>query len=216
MCYSLQKPFEQNDKNKFIVTYNHQLGLQIEDTELFLFALEANEIMGEKEIEITIIDGYDEEGNPITHTEKKVVPYPVVDPTYDARRLEEAKAAKHAENAACAKEAVEKGCVEFHGVYFETNAQTVGDLTATMLLLEASGQETYDWLSMDDQFITLTLPDFQEIGVRIAEYKQNVWAVKYVAYKRLIEESKTLDEVLDIVIQYLPTEVIDADITDNE
>lgn len=43
-------------------------------------------IVGEKEIEIIVID-YDEEGNPIgSHTEPMTVPYPVVDPDYEEKQ----------------------------------------------------------------------------------------------------------------------------------
>lgn len=92
MSYEIRKPITDKEKADFIVEYNHNLGLKIEDTEHFIFALEANEIMGEKEIEIEIPDFeivdmeveihdtdeegnyiYDEYGSPITHTETRPV-----------------------------------------------------------------------------------------------------------------------------------------------
>ena len=51
--------------------------------------------------------------------------------------LADRKAAKQAENTEKAKLAVENGHVVFKNAEFETNAQTVGDLTATMLLMQA-------------------------------------------------------------------------------
>lgn len=56
--------------------------------------------------------------------------------TYEQLLLEE-KNKKHEENTRLAKLAVENGHVVFKGAEFETNAQTVGDLTATMLLMQA-------------------------------------------------------------------------------
>ena len=56
--------------------------------------------------------------------------------TYEQLLLEE-KNKKHEENTRLAKLAVENGYVVFKGAEFETNAQTVGDLTATMLLMQA-------------------------------------------------------------------------------
>lgn len=56
--------------------------------------------------------------------------------TYEQLLLEE-KNKKYEENTRLAKLAVENGYVVFKGAEFETNAQTVGDLTATMLLMQA-------------------------------------------------------------------------------
>ena len=56
--------------------------------------------------------------------------------TYEQLLLEE-KNKKHEENTRLAKLAVENGHVIFKEAKFETNAQTVGDLTATMLLMQA-------------------------------------------------------------------------------
>ena len=50
--------------------------------------------------------------------------------------LLKAKEQKHIENTQKAKQAVENGHVVFKNTQFETNAQTVGDLTATMLILQ--------------------------------------------------------------------------------
>lgn len=55
--------------------------------------------------------------------------------TYEQLLLEE-KNKKHEENTRLAKLAVENGHVIFKDAKFETNAQTVGDLTATMLLMQ--------------------------------------------------------------------------------
>lgn len=64
MSYELKKPYTDEQRINFIVYYNDEKHLRIVETDLFLFALEDNEIMGEKEIEIEVPD-YDEEGNPI-------------------------------------------------------------------------------------------------------------------------------------------------------
>ena len=45
MSYKLEKPYTEIERADFIVKYNHQGGLRIEETEAALFALEANEIM---------------------------------------------------------------------------------------------------------------------------------------------------------------------------
>lgn len=61
MSYELKKPYSNQQRVEFLDEYKT---LSFAETDLYLFALEPNEIMGEKEIEIEIPD-YDEEGNPI-------------------------------------------------------------------------------------------------------------------------------------------------------
>ena len=68
MSYELKKPYTEDERKNFIVTYNHNEGLRIEETDLYLFALEEDEIMGKKEVEGELID------------------YPVVDPDWDEKQ----------------------------------------------------------------------------------------------------------------------------------
>lgn len=117
-------------------------------------------------------------------------------------KLLELKKEKHTENTTKAKQAVENGHVVFKGAQFETNAQTVGDLTATMLLMQASGLETYSWLSKDDKVVELTLEDFGTLGGLIAEFKNTIWQEKYLAFKTAIEQAETLTELEEIEIEY--------------
>lgn len=120
----------------------------------------------------------------------------------EEQKLAEAKSKKQAENTTKAKLAVENGHVVFKGAEFETNAQTVGDLTATMLLMQAGGLETYLWLSKDDQSISLSIEDFGTLGGLIAEFKNTIWQEKYIAYKTQIEQAETIVAVENIVIEY--------------
>ena len=45
MSYILEKPYTESEKIEFIVKYNHNKGLKLEETEIALYALEINEIM---------------------------------------------------------------------------------------------------------------------------------------------------------------------------
>ena len=45
MSYQLIKPYTEQERLDFIVKYNHNMGLLIEETDIALYALEANEIM---------------------------------------------------------------------------------------------------------------------------------------------------------------------------
>ena len=120
----------------------------------------------------------------------------------ESEALEIIKSDKQKENTALAKNAVENGYVEFKGAQFETNAQTVGDLTASMLLVQQAGLESYSWLTKDDKVVELTLEDFGELGGLIAQYKAGVWNGKYLNYKEQIENAKTLAELEKVEIKY--------------
>lgn len=126
----------------------------------------------------------------------------VINPNYNAEQLAKAKENKNIENTQKAKAAVENGYVEYKNAQFETNAQTVGDLTATMLLMQASGIESYEWLSKDDKVITLTLADFGILGGLIAGYKAHIWNEEYLTYKEQIEAAQSVQEVEAIEIRY--------------
>ena len=121
----------------------------------------------------------------------------------ETEALQAKKSQKHIENTQKAKLAVENGFVTFKNAQFETNAQTVGDLTATMLILQASGStEPYTWLSKDDKAVELSVEDFGILGGLIAEFKNTVWNEKYIAYKTAIEQAETLAELEEIEIEY--------------
>ena len=122
----------------------------------------------------------------------------------DEEILEHARFEKQAENTTKAKQAIEDGYVTFKDAQFETNAQTVGDLTATMLMLQAQQDPSaiYMWLSKDDKVVELTLEDFGTLGGLIAEYKNTIWQEKYIAYKTQIEQAQTVDAVNNINLDY--------------
>lgn len=140
---------------------------------------------------------------------------------YKSQKLIEAKTDKHAENIQKAKQAVENGYVTFKNAQIETNAQTVGDLTATMLMLqaqqnvilsiseesfghtEASAEVSYTWLSKDDKAIELNLDDFITLGNLIASYKNTIWNEKYITFKSAIENAETLEELEGLEINYI-------------
>ncbi len=120
----------------------------------------------------------------------------------ESEALEIIKSDKQKENTALAKFAVENGYVDFKGAQFETNAQTVGDLTASMLLVQQAGLESYSWLTKDDKVVELTLEDFGTLGGLIAQYKAGVWNGKYLSNKAQIENAETLEELEDIELDY--------------
>ena len=112
------------------------------------------------------------------------------------------KEQKQNENTQKAKDYIENGYVTYKNAQFETNSQTVGDLTATMLMLQAQGEPSTDWLSKDDKVVKLTIEDFVVLGGLIASFKNLTWNGTYLNYKIQIEEAETVEEVKGINIIY--------------
>lgn len=207
------KSIEANEQGKYLYQYVHDVEYEIDVPE---FDENGNPIM------IEIIDP--ETGETIwvqkTHKETHIkqvcelliddeYKYVVFNGNYtfcvlneDVDTLNELKNKKQEENTLKAKLAVETGYIEYKDAQFETNAQTVGDLTATMLLMQASGMETYTWLSRDDKVVELSLEDFGILGGLIAQYKNEIWSGKYLTYKEQINLAETIQDVQSITIDY--------------
>ena len=127
----------------------------------------------------------------------------LTDAAHFEKELAKAKAEKHAQNSKNAKAAVENGFVTYKNAQFETNAQTVGDLTATMLLLQGEGENaTYTWLSKDDKAVELETADFIALGALISQYKNEIWNIKYITNKHLIDAASTLKTLENVDITY--------------
>lgn len=125
---------------------------------------------------------------------------------YIAEKLGIKRAEKLAENTQKAKQAIEEGYVIFKDAQFETNAQTVGDLTDTMLLMQTSETSEYIWLSKNDKTVEFSLQDFITLRNLITEYKNTIWIQKYISFKTAIENAKTIDELELIDIDYFKEE----------
>lgn len=169
-----------------------------------------NPVMIEIEEEIPI---FDENGNEngtttvkkqvqATHKENRTVKILVLNPNFEAEKLLKLKKQKNAENTAKAKEAIENGYVVFKNAQFETNSQTVGDLTATMLMLQQQQGESVQWLSKDDKVVELSVHDIGTLGGLIADFKNDVWNEKYLFFKMLIAQAQTVEDVMGIQINY--------------
>lgn len=159
-------------------------------------------IIGEVEEEIDVPDTIEEGEEQTYHKETVKVKRLVLNPDFEINRIAELRAKLNNQNTQGAKSAVENGYVTFKNAQFETNAQTVSDLTATMLLMQSAGFNNYDWLSKDDKVVTLSLSDFGTLGGLIAGYKAHIWNEEYLGYKEQIESAQTYEELKDIDIQY--------------
>ena len=173
---TLKPPYSAKEKLKFEQTAASE-GLHTEEYDYTIYALLPSQHLEDGEI--------------------------VTDTTFAAKELAKAKAEKHAQNIKNAKAAVENGFVTYKNAQFETNAQTVGDLTATMLLLQGEGENaTYTWLSKDDKAVELETADFAALGALISQYKNEIWNIKYSTNKHLIDAASTLKTLENVDITY--------------
>lgn len=86
--YELKKPITDVQKSDFIIYYERELGLKIIETDMYLFALEANEIMGTKKIRVTVPD-YDDNGEMTgSHKVTVTIPYPVENADYEEEQAQ--------------------------------------------------------------------------------------------------------------------------------
>lgn len=213
MSYELRKPITEKEKCDFIVEYNHQQGLRIKDTEMFLFALEQNEIMGEKEIEIDVPD-YETVEKQVevngeiktvevmvqtgTHKETIIVPYPVLNPEWNAIELEQAKEAKIAENDNARDEALNQGVV-YKEVLFDSDTDQKVNLLAIVSTMD--DEQTITWFGKDNQPLECNKEDLINIGGLITQLHSFCWN-KNAEIKEAISEAETKEEVEAIVINY--------------
>lgn len=116
MSYKLLKPYTQEEKNNFIVEYNHNQGLKIEETSIALYALLPNEIMVNNE--------------------------PTVDTDYEAKEAQKVQVELVEYNyEAKAKKAY--GGILINDTYlFETNETSQSMITASLIGLQNAPDET--------------------------------------------------------------------------
>ena len=140
MSYKLEKPYTDKQRADFVVKYNHNQGLIIEETDTVLYALEPDEIM--------------QEG------------VPVKNPDYETQQLETAKEAKLLENKE-AYEAALKAGVTYKNALFDCDtlaAVRVMGQMAAMQAMAISEEPTIDWFDYDYQAVTLTVAEFLELA----------------------------------------------------
>ena len=140
MSYKLEKPYTDKQRAEFVVKYNHNQGLIIEETDTALYALEPDEIM--------------QEG------------VPVKNPDYETQQLETAKEAKLLENKE-AYEAALKAGVTYKNALFDCDtlaAVRVMGQMAAMQAMAISEEPTIDWFDYDYQAVTLTVAEFLELA----------------------------------------------------
>ena len=189
MSYKLEKPYTDKQRADFVVKYNHNQGLIIEETDTALYALEPDEIM--------------QEG------------VPVKNPDYETQQLETAKEAKYKEANEGARAYLEGGEALFGverpmdgGVavyHVEATDGNIGKLTAYALGFitgQLGAEDVVYWNTKEDVTITLTQEQLSGVLAGLGQVQAQVWNVKFPAYLGQIEAAQTVEEVEGIEIDY--------------
>lgn len=187
MSYKLEKPYTDRERADFVVLYNHNQGLIIEETDTALYALEADEIM--------------QNG------------VPVKNPNYAAEQLAQAKAAKYKEANEGARAYLESGEALYEleaGKNIEATDGNIGKLSAYALGFitgQLGAGDVVYWNTKEDETIALTQEQLGSALAGLGAVQAEVWNVKFPAYLEMIEACTSADEVRGIVVDYsLPVE----------
>ena len=177
MSYKLEKPYTDKERADFVVLYNHNQGLIIEETDTALYALEADEIM--------------QNGVPIKN------------PNYAAEQLEAEKAKRLEENKEAYNAALKAG-VTYKNALFDCDtlaAVRVMGQMAAMQAMAISEEPTIDWFDYDYQPVTLTTEEFLELAGLITLNTRRIETLN-CGFNTAISSAESLEELEAINISY--------------
>lgn len=122
-----------------------------------------------------------------------------------AQTLDEAKAAKQAENERKAYTKIESGkiyySVQGEECLFFPNKETQNDLVASAVGFVSGTITEKTWTTSDAKQVTLTPDDVGTLLLLVREFLDPLWE-KWGNYKRQIEEAETFELLSEIVIDY--------------
>lgn len=177
MSYKLEKPYTEKERADFVVLYNHNQGLIIEETDTALYALEADEIM--------------QNGVPIKN------------PNYAAEQLEAEKVKRLEENKEAYNAALKAG-VTYKNALFDCDtlaAVRVMGQMAAMQAMAISEEPTIDWFDYDYQPVTLTTEEFLELAGLITLNTRRIETLN-CGFNTAISGAESLVELEAINISY--------------
>lgn len=177
MSYKLEKPYTDRERADFVVLYNHNQGLIIEETDTALYALDADEIM--------------QNGVPIKN------------PNYAAEQLEAEKAKRLEENKEAYNAALKAG-VTYKNALFDCDtlaAVRVMGQMAAMQAMAVSEEPTIDWFDYDYQPVTLTTEEFLELAGLITLNTRRIETLN-CGFNTAISSAESLEELEAINISY--------------
>ena len=177
MSYKLEKPYTDRERADFVVLYNHNQGLIIEETDTALYALDADEIM--------------QNGVPIKN------------PNYAAEQLEAEKAKRLEENKEAYNAALKAG-VTYKNALFDCDtlaAVRVMGQMAAMQAMAVSEEPTIDWFDYDYQPVTLTTEEFLELAGLITLNTRRIETLN-CGFNTAISGAESIEELEAINISY--------------
>ena len=197
MSYKLNKSYTDKQRADFIVAYNHQQGLTIEETDTALYALEAWELL---------------EGDTVIDNTQ----------AYEAEQLLKAKESKTQEATDKAYSFEEKDAlVTVNATNPKTRASGIyhigGNLTNNIKM--SAYASTLDdttvvpWNTKENVNILLNKTACQTLTSLMSRMNAKLWTVDFPTYLAQIDTCETADEVNAINIEYQsPSEVVDINI----
>lgn len=177
MSYKLEKPYTDKERADFVVLYNHNQGLIIEETDTALYALEADEIM--------------QNG------------VPVKNPNYAAEQLAAEKVKRLEENKEAYNAALKAG-VTYKNALFDCDtlaAVRVMGQMAAMQAMAVSEEPTIDWFDYDYQPVTLTTEEFLALAGLITLNTRRIETLN-CGFNTAISGAESLEELEAINISY--------------
>lgn len=137
--------------------------------------------------------------------EGKTVPYPVIDPDYEEKKLAKAKTAKYEEAKTKAYLYLESGeaLYEFEeGKHIEATDGNIGKFTAYALGFMAGSTSPVVWSTKEDETVMLDAEQVTDILQGLGAVQAQVWTVKFTDYISAVQEAQTAAEVEAIEINY--------------
>ena len=122
----------------------------------------------------------------------------------EQEKFEMAKADKYAEALGGAKQFIEtEACYQFNkSNSIEATDGNIGKFTAYALGFVSGAYESVQWTSKEDNVLTLNQEQVQTILFGLGAIQSNVWNVQFVAYKNLIEQAETIEDINAIEVHY--------------
>lgn len=177
MSYKLEKPYTDKERADFVVLYNHNQGLIIEETDTALYALDADEIM--------------QNGAPVKN------------PNYAAEQLETEKTKRLEENKEAYNAALKAG-VTYKNALFDCDTlaavRVMGQLVAIQTMAIAE-EPTIDWFDYDYRPVTLTTEEFLELAGLITLNTRRIETLN-CGFNTAISGAESLEELEAINISY--------------
>ena len=187
MSYKLNKSYTDKQRADFIVAYNHQQGLTIEETDTALYALEAWELL---------------EGDTVIDNTQ----------AYEAEQLLTDKAYSFEEKDALVTVNATNPKTRASGIY-HIGGNLTNNIKMSAYASTLDDTTVVPWNTKENVNILLNKTACQTLTSLMSRMNAKLWTVDFPTYLAQIDTCETADEVNAINIEYQsPSEVVDINI----